>query len=268
MSRFEGKAAIITGGAMGMGFASAKVIGSQGAKIAILDKSDKLNEAVDELKGLGIEAVGFQVDVRDSAKVKETVNKCIKHFGRIDILVNVAGVAILQPFLATSDESRDLTFDINIKGVWNTCQALIPHMLENQYGKIVNFSSVTGYLVADPGETAYGITKAGLIGLTKTLALEFAKDNITVNAVCPGYVLTPMVRKLAVENAPDNPQSVIDAIAANIPIGRLGEPEEAGDLVAFLASDESRYITGTQVIFDGASTLPETFVIQGVPHSA
>lgn len=268
MSRFEGKTAIVTGGAMGMGFASAKVIGSQGANIAILDKSNKLDESVAELKKLGINAIGLQVDVRDSANVKSAVEKVIKQFGKVEILVNVAGIAILQPFLDTTDESRDLTFDVNIKGIWNTCQALIPHMIENNYGKIVNFSSVTGYLVADPGECAYGITKAGIIGLTKTLAVEFAKNGITVNAVCPGYVLTPMVNKIAVENDPENPQTIIDGIAANIPIGRLGEPEEAGDLVAFLASDESRYITGTQVLFDGASTLPETFVVQGQAHSS
>ncbi|MDL2253781.1 SDR family oxidoreductase [Ruminococcaceae bacterium OttesenSCG-928-I18] len=268
MSRFTGKAAVVTGGAMGMGFGTAKVLGSQGAKLALFDKSDKLPQAVEELKAAGVEVVGYQVDVRDSAAVKEACQKAIKQYGKIDILVNVAGVGILQPFLQTSDETRDLIFDINIKGIWNTCQGLIPHMVENQYGKIVNYSSVTGFQVADPGECAYGISKAGIIGLTKTLAVEFATDGITVNAICPGYILTPMVQKIAKENDPDNPQSVIDGIAGNIPIGRLGTPEEAGDLVAFLASDESRYITGVHVNLDGGSVLPETFVVQGTEHSS
>lgn len=268
MTRFKGKTAIITGGAMGMGFASASVIGRQGARIAIFDKSDKLEESIQELRGKGIDAIGFQVDVRDTAELHDAVGTVIAQFGKVDILVNVAGVAILQPFLDMSDEARDIVFDINIKGTWNMCKALMPHMVENQYGRIVNFASVTGYLVADPGEAAYGVTKAGIVGLTKTLAVEFAKDGITVNAICPGYVLTPMVKKIAMENDPDNPQSIIDGIAGNIPMGRLGEPEEAGDLAAFLASDEARYVTGTTMVLDGASTLPETFVVQGVAHSS
>lgn len=261
MVRFDSKTAVISGGAMGMGFGSACVMGRQGAKIAILDKSPQIQDSVEKLRKEGIEAIGFSVDVRDSDAVKNAMDQCIAHYGKIDILVNTAGVGILEPFLEMSDGTRDLVFDVNIKGMWNTCKAILPHMIENNYGKIVNFSSVTGYMVADTGEVAYGITKAGIIGMTKCLAMEFVKNNITVNAVCPGYVRTPMVEAAARAICPENPEAVFEGIAAGIPLGRLASIEEAGDLVAFLASDESRYITGTQVIFDGASTLPETMII-------
>jgi NAD(P)-dependent dehydrogenase (short-subunit alcohol dehydrogenase family) len=117
---------------------------------------------------------------------------------------------------------------------------------------------VTGTIVADPGESAYCITKGGIWGLTKSLAREFAGDGINVNMICPGYILTPMVEQVAKETAPDDPQSVIDEIRAAIPMGRLGTPEDVGRLAAFLASDDAAYITGTAVVIDGGSTLPET----------
>jgi len=261
MGRLDSKTAVISGGAMGMGFGSACVMGRQGARIAILDKSPQIQDSVEKLRKEGIEAIGFSVDVRDSDAVKNAMNQCIAHYGKIDILVNTAGIAIIEPFLEMSDASRDLIFDINIKGMWNTCRAILPHMVENNYGKIVNFSSVTGYMVADAGEAAYGTTKASIIGMTKCLAAEFVKNNITVNAVCPGYVRTPMVEAGAKEFFPENPEAFFEGLSAGIPLGRLGTIEEAGDLVAFLASDDSRYITGTQVVFDGASTLPETQVV-------
>ena len=129
---------------------------------------------------------------------------------------------------------------------------------KNKYGKIVIMSSVTGPMVADEGETAYATTKAALWGFTKALAREVANDGITVNAICPGYILTPMAEQVARESDPDNPDAVIKGIAGGVPIGRLGNILEIGELAAFLASDESTYITGTQVVIDGGSTLPET----------
>ena len=131
-------------------------------------------------------------------------------------------------------------------------------MIKNMYGKIVIMSSVTGPMVADEGETAYAITKAALWGFTKALAREVAKHGITVNAICPGYIHTPMVEQIARESNPENPASVIDGIVNAVPLGRLGNILEIGELAAFLASEESSYITGTQVVIDGGSTLPET----------
>ena len=129
------------------------------------------------------------------------------------------------------------------------------------YGKIVNLSSVTGPMVADSGEVAYATTKAALLGFTKSLAMELVNEGINVNAIMPGYILTPLVENMAKVSNPENPQSIIDGIASGIPMGRLGTIDELGDLAAFLASDASSYITGQGIVIDGASTLPETKVM-------
>ena len=134
-------------------------------------------------------------------------------------------------------------------------------MINRHYGKIVNLSSVTGPMVADSGEVAYATTKAALLGFTKSLAMELVTEGINVNAIMPGYILTPLVENMAKVSNPDNPQSIVDGIAAGIPMGRLGTIEELGDLAAFLASDVSSYITGQGIVIDGASTLPETKVM-------
>lgn len=258
MKKLEGKVAYITGGAMGNGFGIAKVLASYGATIIIADYSDTINKAEESLKSMGYKAKGFLVDITDAKKVEETVEETIKEFGKIDILVNNAGICRLENFDAMTDELRDLHFDINIKGTWNVTKSVIKHMVKNNYGRIINLSSVTGYMVADPGEVAYATTKAALIGFTKSLAREYADKNITVNAICPGYIRTPMVDKMAMQSNPENPEEVIEGIASGVPIGRLGKIEEVGDLAAFLASDESKYITGTSIVLDGGSTLPET----------
>ena len=160
-----------------------------------------------------------------------------------------------------SDEIRDFHFDINIKGTWNVTQAVIPYMKKNTESSIVNLSSVTGPMVADSGEVAYATTKAALMGFSKAIAVEFVKDNIRSNAILPGYILTPMVEGIGRDTNPDNPQEVIDGIAAGIPMGRLGTIEELGELAAFLASHESSYITGHEFVIDGGSTLPETMSV-------
>ena len=131
-------------------------------------------------------------------------------------------------------------------------------MIKNKSGKIVVMSSVTGDMVADPGEAAYAMTKSALVGFTKAAARELAEYNITVNAICPGYVMTPLVEGMARQSCPEDPQSVIDGIASAVPLKRLANPEEIGELAAFLSCYESSYITGTQIVIDGGSTLPET----------
>lgn len=258
MGKLDGKVAIITGGARGMGYGCAKVMAKYGAKVALFDYSDNVFETAVSLEKEGYQAIAFKVDVRDMASVKEAVKKTAGHYGKIDILANVAGIAIAKNFLEFDDESRDAVIGVNFFGCWNCCQAIIPYMLENKYGKIVIFSSVTGNTVCDPGMTAYGSSKGAVLGLTKTLASEFASRNISVNAILPGFVDTPMMRNLCAEMCPENPQSVVDAIAANIPTHELGTIEEAGEIASFLVSDESKYITGTSIIFDGGSGLPET----------
>jgi len=263
MRKLENKVAIVTGGAMGNGLGIVKVFLRYGARVAILDYADTLEETLKSLKNENPESeiVGYKVDIRDKNRVKECVDAIANHFGRIDILVNNAGVARLENFETMSDEIRDFHFDINIKGTWNVTQAVVPYMKKNESSSIVNLSSVTGPMVADSGEVAYATTKAAVLGFSKAIAVELVNDHIRSNAILPGYILTPMVEGIGRDTNPDNPQEVIDGIAAGIPMGRLGTIEELGELAAFLASNESSYITGHEFVIDGGSTLPETMSV-------
>lgn len=259
--KLEGKVAVVTGGAMGNGKGIVDVFLKYGAKVIILDYSDNLRDIIAEYREKQLPVGAYKVDIRDKKLIFSCINDIVKRFGKIDILVNNAGVAKLVPFVDMTDEVRDFHFDVNIKGTWNVTQAVVPHMKNQKYGKIVNLSSVTGPMVADAGEVAYATTKAALIGFTKGLAMEVVKDGITVNAICPGYIMTPMVEGIAKDSNAQNPEEVVKGIAAGIPMRRLGTIEELGELAAFLASDESSYITGTSVVIDGASTLPETMSV-------
>ena len=257
--KLENKVAIVTGGAMGNGLGIVKVFLKHGAKVIIFDYSDKLIQTVDDLRKEGNEVDGYLVDIRNKSKIKESVEKVIERYGKIDILVNNAGVAKLTPFAETTDEIRDFHFDINIKGAWNMSQEVLPYMPKN--GAIVNLSSVTGTMVADTGEVAYATTKAALLGFTKGLAAEVVNKGIRVNAILPGYIMTPMVEGIAKDSNKDNPNSVVDGIAKGIPMKRLGTIEELGEFAAFLASDEASYLTGQGYVIDGGSTLPETMSV-------
>lgn len=254
--KLENKVAIVTGGAMGNGLGIVKVFLKEGAKVAILDYDEKLKETLENLNSEKV--IGYNVDIRDVNKVNEIIKNINSKWGNIDILVNNAGVCRLKPFMEMTDELRDFHFDINIKGTWNVTKATLPYM---EKGSIINLSSVTGPMVADSGEVAYATTKAALIGFTKGLATELANKNIRVNAIMPGYIMTPMVENMAKETNEENPKSVIDGIANAIPMKRLGTIEELGNLAAFLASDESSYITAQGIVIDGASTLPETMTM-------
>lgn len=257
--KLQNKVAIVTGGAMGNGLGIVKVFLKYGAKISILDYSEKLNETINSLKEQGYEVDGYLVDIRNGEKVQEAVNKIAEKYQKIDILVNNAGVAKLTPFLETTDEIRDFHFDINIKGTWNVSKAVLPYMGEN--GSIVNLSSVTGTMVADTGEVAYATTKAAILGFTRGLAAEVVDKGIRVNAILPGYIMTPMVEGIAKDSDSSNPDSVVEGIAKGIPMKRLGTIEELGELAAFLASNESSYLTGQSYVIDGGSTLPETMSV-------
>ena len=257
--KLENKIAIVTGGAMGNGLGIVKTFLKYGAKVIIFDYSDKIEETVNSLRQEGKEVEGYLVDIRDREKIKECVEKVVEKYNKIDILVNNAGVAKLTPFLETSDEIRDFHFDINIKGAWNMTKEVLPYIPKG--GAIVNLSSVTGPMVADTGEVAYATTKAALYGFTKGLAAEVVSNGIRVNAILPGYIMTPMVEGIAKDSDMSNPDSVVKGIADGIPMGRLGTIEELGELAAFLASEESSYITGQGFVIDGGSTLPETMSV-------
>ena len=256
----KGKTAVVTGGSRGIGKAICLKFAENGADIAFLyaGNTAKAEETVKELEGLGVKAKAYQCNVADADAVAAVVKEIVKDFGGIQILVNNAGVCRLGSFLDMSDEDRDFHIDINIKGVWNVTKAVLPEMIARKDGRIVMMSSVTGDMVADPGETAYALTKAAIVGLTKSLAVEYAQSGIRVNAICPGYVRTPMAESIARQSNPEDPESVLTEMAKAIPMRRLADPLEVGELAAFLASDESSYLTGTQNVIDGGSTLPET----------
>ena len=203
---------------------------------------------------------GYLVDIRDKEKITAIINEIAEKHNGIDVLVNNAGVCRLEKFEDMDDELRDFHFDINIKGTWNVTKAALPHM-KKRHASIVNLSSVTGPLVADSGEVAYATTKAAILGFTKALARETVEDDIRVNAIMPGYIRTPMVDKMAQESDKENPENVIEGIANAIPMKRLGSIEELGELAAFLASEESSYITAQGIVIDGGSTLPETLTM-------
>ena len=228
------RVAIVTGGAMGNGKGIAEVLGSQGAKVAIFDKSDILQDTVEELRGKGYEVCGLKTDITDRANIDISVEDVLKKYGRIDILVNNAGVMKNLPFLETDESNLDFHIDINVKGPWNVTQSVIPHMVANKYGRIVTIASVTGGFVDDGGDMSYSITKSALIGFGRCLAMEFIEDGITSN------------------------ESFLRDLAASLPIGRLGKPQDIGFLVSYLASDEASFITGQTVVIDGGCTLPET----------
>ncbi|WP_018658921.1 SDR family oxidoreductase UcpA [Allofustis seminis] len=259
MANLKDKVAFITGAAAGLGKGIAEVYAKYGAKMMLVDLSEDVEDVADELEdAYGVEVITYVGNVADKDEMIEAAQKTAEKFGEINIACLNAGICRLAPFEEMSDEMRDLHIDVNIKGTWNGCQAVIPYMLKQGGGAIVIASSVTGDLVADPGEAGYAMSKAALVGLTKCLAVEYAQRNIRVNCSQLGYARTPMVEKMALESAPEDPESVIAGIAGNVPMGRLATPEEVGELFAFLGSEESSYITGAQFVIDGAATLPET----------
>lgn len=260
MAKLTGKVAIITGAAAGLGEGIAEAYVKYGAKICMIDLSKDVEETAAKLreKYEGAEIITYVGNVADKEQMTEACAKTAEKWGEINVACANAGVCRLAPFEEMSDEIRDFHIDVNIKGVWNTCQAVIPYMLKNGGGNIVIASSVTGDLVADAGEAAYAMSKAALVGLTKCLAIEYADRNIRVNCSQLGYARTPMVEKMAIESNPLDPESAIRDIAVGVPMKRLAKPIEVGELFAFLGSDESSYITGGQFVIDGGATLPET----------
>ena len=247
--RLQNKVAIITGGNSGIGKATAILFAREGAKVVIGARDAEAgNEVVEFIKNLGGKAVFLKTDVSKENDVKNLVDFAVKTFGKLDILYNNAGVELAKPVTETSADELSSVLDINLKGVFYGCKYAVPQMIKNKKGSIISTASIAG-IAGSPNLAAYSASKAGIIGLTREVAIDYAKDGVRVNCVCPGAILTPMIERF-VSGAPD-PKKALDELAKLHPIGRIGKPEEIANAVLFLASDESSFITGQVLAVDG-----------------
>ncbi len=244
----KGKVAIITGARRGMGRTHALKLSQAGAKVVVSDISEEdCKIVVDEIKNQGGEAIGIKCDVSKKEDVDEMVRKTLENFGKIDILVNNAGICQFKPFLELTEEEWNKTLNINLKGYFLCAQAAAKEMAKRKSGVIVNVASIAmGQVgVGFQNLAHYSASKGGIVAMTETLALELGPLGIRVNAVAPGMIDTPMI-----ESMKQDPKTM-EATLARVPLHRAGKPEEVSNLVLFLASDESSYMTGSTVVIDG-----------------
>ena len=251
--RFKDKVVIVTGGAGGIGKATAVKFASEGAQVVICDVVEETGQAL--AAELGNNASFYKVNVTNRQEVQEWIDAVFAKYGRIDVLINNAGITRDGQFIKYKDgqlvgqmgeDAFDAVIAVNLKGVFNVAQAVVPYMIKQNGGVIISASSVVG-LYGNFGQTNYAATKFGVIGMTKTWARELGKYQIRVNAVAPGFVLTDMVLKM--------PENVLAAMAAKTPLGRLAKPEEIANVYAWLASDDASYIHGATISVDGGIVL-------------
>ncbi len=241
--RLARQAAMVTGSTRGIGRAIAERLAAEGAAVAICGRQREAADAVAEaIRAQGGQALGLALDVASTSSVERAVDQVLEAFGRLDILVNNAGITRDTLLLRMDEADWDQVLDVNLKGAYRCCRAALRPMLKQRSGRIVNVSSVVG-LIGNPGQVNYAAAKAGLIGLTKSLAREVASRGITVNAVAPGFIETDMTAALTPTQR--------EAIAGRIPLGRLGRPEDVAGAVVFLVSEDGRYITGHTLVVDG-----------------
>lgn len=251
--RFTGKSVLVTGGGSGIGLATALAFAREGARVAVADVSaDRGQAAVAAAEAQGTEFVFLRGDVSRESDAAALVSGTVDAFGRLNILFNNAGILIEAPIHEMSEADWDRILDVNLKGSFLVAKHAVRAMLPKGGGVIVNTASVNA-LVGDPDEAAYCASKAGVGLLTKSMALAYAKDHIRVNAVCPGWVDTPLF-KLEADNRSLPLEEYRRFASAQHPIGRIGRPEEIANVVLFLASDESSYMTGALVVADGGYT--------------
>ena len=248
--RLKDKVAIVTGGGVGIGKGIAERLAEEGGKVVIAQRrEDKARETADEIVAKGGQALGLQTDVTQRERVQELVETTIAWGGGLDILVNnagVSGMAKLSSFMEMSEELWDRVMSVNLKGVFLCSQAAARHMIEQGSGKIINISSVDG-LIGEEFAAAYCASKAGVIGLTKVMALELARHGINVNCISPGFIWTETVQPIIdLMKSPESPYTYV----RQTPFGP-GQPRDVGDAVVFLASDESQFFTGSTIVLDG-----------------
>jgi len=246
----SGKVAIVTGASRGIGKAAALSLAKAGADVICCARDMKaLEETVNEITRLGRRARGIKVDITNFAEVEAMASKAVSEFEKIDILVNNAGVVILKPLLEFSEEEWRKIIDTNLTGAFFCCKAVGKYMVERKCGKVINMSSMRGFIGA-PNEVSYCASKGGIIQFTKALALEWARFNINVNAIAPGYIYTEMSTQVFKEN-----EEMLNRVLNVIPLGRIGQPEEVGVLIVYLSSKASDFMTGETIVLDGGQII-------------
>ncbi len=245
--RLAGKISIITGAARGIGHATAKKFAREGAKVVVCDLDQTaVDAAVHEVRQAGGEAHGFVVDVTDPVSIRAMVDAVMQRYGRIDVLVNNAGIVQDAQLLKMREDQFDRVIDVNLKGTYNCTKAMAAIMVEQGSGVILNASSIVG-IYGNFGQTNYAASKFGVIGMVKTWARELGRKGVRANAVCPGFVETSIISSI--------PEKVLEAMKARVPLGRLAKPEEIANTYAFLASDEASYINGAVIEVSGGATI-------------
>ena len=245
--RLTGKVSIITGAAQGIGRATAVKFAKEGAKVAVCDVNTvAVDETVKLILASGGEAAGYRVDVTDKASIEQMVEGVMAKWGRIDTLVNNAGIVQDAQFKKMSEEQFDRVIDVNLKGVYNCTKAVVDIMLAQNSGCILNASSIVG-IYGNFGQTNYAATKFGVIGFTKTWSRELGPKGVRVNAVAPGFIETPILGTI--------PEKVLEQMREHVPLRRLGHPDEIANVYAFLASDEASYVNGAVVEVAGGLTV-------------
>jgi 3-oxoacyl-[acyl-carrier protein] reductase len=243
----SGRVALVTGASQGLGQAMALRLGKAGAKVACIARNaEKLATVVEEITSAGGEAAAFPCDVTDSESVKKVVDAVIDQWERLDILVNNAGITRDTLIPRMGDDDWDAVLNTNLRGAFLFTRAATMPMMQQRFGRIINISSVSGAVIGNPGQANYSASKAGLVGLTKTVARELGKRKITVNAIAPGIIASEMTEAVG--------EAVMKEFKKRIPANRLGHAEEVADLVLFLVSDAAAYINGTVIAVDGGMT--------------
>jgi NAD(P)-dependent dehydrogenase (short-subunit alcohol dehydrogenase family) len=247
-SNLHGRTALITGASKGLGKAIAIALGQAGARLVLVSRNlDQLNQTAAEVRGLGAQATVFQADIADEAQVSRIERAVVQEFGKLNILVNNAGINIRKSLTEFTLAEWRQVMDTNLTGAFLMCRAFVPHMKGQGYGRILNLTSIMSH-VAIGGRTAYAASKTGLLGFTKALALELAPEKITVNGISPGPCATEMNTPLL-----QNPE-LSREFTSKVPLGRWGKVEEIGQLAAYLCSEEAGFITGTDILIDGGWT--------------
>lgn len=248
---FEGKTAVVTGAAKGIGWGIAKVFAERGAKVVIVDWDEETGEkTAQELSDAGHEVLFVACDVSQEDQVKAMVQKAMDAYGRIDVLVNNAGVGVYKPVLEASSEDWDHCLSVNLKGVFLCSKYVIPHMQGLGKGAIVNISSVHSHATVN-GVAPYAASKGGITALTRNMAIDYG-PTIRVNSIAPGWVLTPLIQ--GIFDSYDDPEAQQKAVEERQVMKRIGRPEDVGHAAAFLASDDADFVTGAQLFVDGGLT--------------